>query len=222
MTSNIKKLYIFCFVIWIMSVKQIWMYSCHTADSVCLQILQYKVMFVLNLCWFMTVDYNSVLHQCLSAGHINNYWQNSSCQIKVTDGRWGAASHSYNPAYHRPHLIIPKSLLNIKQTPFITAHSSTTGCMHQEKCQREALFTLSIRCHECFPLTSGVPSTAGTFAVGSTGAVTPKNELPGEKVHVAATNKDLFTLFKGLCCWQKAGKFILESNFILDQKRRHK
>lgn len=46
-------------------------------------------MCVLNLCWFMTVDYNSVLHQCLSAGHINNYWQNSSCQIKLTDGRWG-------------------------------------------------------------------------------------------------------------------------------------
>ncbi len=77
----------------------------------------------------------------------------------------GAASHAYNPAYHRPHLIIPKSLLNIKQTPFITVHSSTTGRMHQEKCQREALFTLSIRCHECLPLPSSVPSTADTFAV---------------------------------------------------------
>lgn len=150
----------------------------------------------MNLCWFMTVDYNSVLHQCLSAGHINNYWQNSSCQIKVTDGRWGAVSHAYNPAYQRPHLIIPKSLLNIKQTPFIT-----TGCMHQEKCQLGFIYTF-------YTLSWMLPAHLW-HPIVAVGSIT-KNELPGEKVHVATTNKDLFTLYKGLRCWQKLESFILD------------
>lgn len=142
----------------------------------------------------MAVDYNSVPRQCLSAGHINNYWQNSSCQIKLTDSRWGVASHTYNPAYPRPHLIIPKSLLNIKQTPFITAYSPTTGCIHHQKCQREGLFTLSIGCVDVASSPLGVPLTEDTFPVGSTENLSWRYK----KVHIATTNKDLFTLFNGL------------------------
>lgn len=165
-----------------MSVKQIWMHSCHTAawqgNRFCS--IKWCVCWISADLWLLIITLC-----CINVSHINNYWQNSSCQIKVTDG-WGGG------------------------IPHVQSSPSQTSSYYSQKRIKYKTDTI----YHGAQLTSGVPSTVDMFAVGSTWAVTPKNELLGEKVHVAATNKDLFTPLKGLCCWQIAGKCILESKNV--------